>query len=652
MKKTIGILAHVDAGKTTFSEQVLCLAHAIRTPGRVDHGDAFLDSHPLERERGITIFSDQACFEYRGDEWTWVDTPGHADFSGETERAVSVMDYAVLLIDCAEGVQSHTLTVFRLLERYGVPAFLFLNKTDRAGADPDAAVARIRRRLTSDVLDLRGAMGADGTLTPAAAEAAAENDEALMDALFAAGYDRDTWLRALREMVRARRVFPLMAGSALRGEGIEPFMDMLSLLTVTDHEKKASLPFSAKAYKVRFDAGGTKLVFLKIASGSLAARDEVMTAHGPCQVTGIRRFSGPRSRQLPAASAGDVVAVTGLADVTCGETVGEKCEKSRYLTQPMLLADVRFPPEVPPDRALALLRQLEQEEPTLGVRWSAQAQSLEVRVLGPIQLEVLKELIRERFGISVAFGPAKVCWKETVSQPCFGIGHYEPLRHYAEVHLRIDPAPRGSGISFGSECHVDDLALNWQRLIETHVFEYEHKGVLTGSPLTDVKVTLLAGRAHLKHTEGGDFREATYRAVRNALMHAKSVLLEPVCRFEMRAPSALAGKLLGDLARMKADADPPAYDGEDVVFTGLAVFSRMMEEQKGFASLTGGRGALNWRMDHYAPCEEAQAAIESCGYRPEADDSPDSVFCAKGAGFVVPWDRVRDHAHLKSAANP
>ena len=652
MKKTIGILAHVDAGKTTFSEQILYHAHALRAPGRVDHQDAFLDIHPLEKARGITIFSDQACFEYDGDTWYWVDTPGHADFSSEMERALSVLDYAVLVISCVEGVQSHTETVWRLLAQYGVPAFLFLNKTDRTGADPEAVLRQIRARLSPDILDLRDAIGPDGALSDAAVEAVAENDEALMDALFSTGYDRALWLASLKEQVKARSLFPLMAGSALKDEGVAEFLRMLSLLTDTDYHTRVHEPFQARAAKVRFDPQGNRLVFLKITGGALSARDEIMTPEGAAKVSELRVYNGAKFRQAASAEAGDLAAAAGLAGVKPGDLVGAVCEKSRFFTAPLMAARVLFPPEVHPTRMLECLRQLEEEEPMLGVSWNEGTRSIELQVMGAIQLEVIRELVMSRFGIAIGFGPCRVRYLETIAAPACGIGHYEPLRHYAEVHLRLEPAARGSGLSFASACHVDDLARNWQRLIETHVFEYAHKGVLIGAPLTDVKITLLAGRAHLKHTEGGDFREATYRAIRNALMRAQSVLLEPVCRFDLRAPAEALGRVLGDLSRMRADARPPLVEGEDMLISGEVPFARLAGYQDELAALTHGRGSLAWQLDHYAPCEDTAAIVAERGYNPLADDTPDSVFCAHGAGFTVAWDKVPDFAHLHSEANP
>lgn len=651
MKKTIGILAHVDAGKTTFSEQILYHAHALRACGRVDHKDAFMDSHPIERERGITIFSDQACFDYDGDTWYLVDTPGHADFSSEMERALSVMDYAVVVVSAVEGVQSHTETVWRLLERYQVPAFVFLNKIDRAGADADAVIARIRERLSSDALDLRNSFSADGTLKGEAIEAVAGGDEALLERYFTDGYDRDAFLESLRRQVRERRAFPLMAGSALRGEGIEDFLNMLSLLTPTDYERHENEPLQARAAKVRYDAQGSRMVFLKLTAGTLQARGEIDTPQGRMKVSELRIYSGAKFRQVSEARAGDLVAAAGLAGVTPGDRLGARCEKSRFVLTPLLTARVRYPREVQKTRMLEIMRRLEDEEPMLGVQWNAETGSIELQVMGAIQLEILRELVRTRYGIDIDFGACRVAYRETIASPACGIGHFEPLRHYAEVHVRLEPGARGSGITFESACHVDDLALNWQRLIRTHVFEYAHSGVLIGAPLTDVKVVLLAGRAHLKHTEGGDFREATYRAIRNALMYADSVLLEPICRFELRAPAENIGTILGDLTAMHAEYDSPVFEHDDIVVKGSVAFSRLSGYPEKLTALTHGRGWCAWQSDHYAPCENAAAIIEERQYNPQWE-TPDSIFCARGAGFNVAWDKVKDFAHVHSEANP
>ena len=643
MKKTVGVLAHVDAGKTTFSEQVLYLSHAIRSLGRVDHQDAFLDTHPLERQRGITIFSGQACFPLGKDTVYWLDTPGHVDFSAEMERALSVMDYAIVVVSCAEGVQSHTETVWRLLQGYRIPCFIFLNKTDRPGADPGAVFEQLRRRLSPDMLDLRHFQQA-GEMDESLQEAVAAQDEALLERLFSTGYDAETWLCALREQIARRQAFPVMAGAALEGRGVAEFLRAFSLLTETDYDSRTTQPLTARCYQVRHDAQGQRLCFVKLLSGSLRVKDALPLPGGAAKVNELRIYHGAKYRSVEQACAGDLVALSGLEGLHPGDMLG--CEGHTSLcTTPMMAADVLWDEKaVPAFRMLQALRMLEDEDPSLGVEESAGR--LSVHVMGRIQLEVLRQLLRERFGYEASFGPCRVLYQETIAAPAIGIGHYEPLRHYAEVWLRISPAPAGSGVAFRSLCHVDTLALNWQRLIETHVFEKRHRGVLTGAPLTDVTVELLTGRAHLKHTEGGDFRQAVYRAIRNALMNAQSVLLEPICGFEITAPSEQYGALAGALSRMQADAEPPEYEAELVRIKGEAPYAVFAPWQEDFMALTRGRGSLQVWASRYAPCRDAAAVIDQAHYNPLADDTPDSVFCSHGAGYTVPWQEVPAHAHL------
>lgn len=649
MKITIGVLAHVDAGKTTFSERVLSLSGSIRTMGRVDHGDAFLDAHPIERERGITIFSDQALIERDGDEIFWVDTPGHADFSPEMERAVSVMDAAVVVVSCAEGVQSHTETVFRLLRENRVPTLIFLNKIDREGADAEKALAQMKRLLSADVIDARGFAG--GRMSETLIEEVAARDESLMDRLFEKGYDEALWLAALSRQVMACVAFPVMAGSALRGDGVEEFMRALRALVRTEWEKREREPFRALVYKIRHDAQGGRLCFFKVLSGSAAVRDEIETPQGPAKLSALSLWHGPRARSVERAAAGELCACAGLAGVMPGDTLGAGAKRrtAEWTCEPMLAADAVWDAAISKSRVLAAFRMLEEEESSLQVEAREGDGGIAIRVMGEIQLEVLREVLKSRFGLDVSFGPARVLYRETVKAPCMGIGHYEPLRHYAEVWLRLVPTEPGSGVTFRSLCHVDTLALNWQRLIETHVLEKQHKGVLTGAPLTDVRVELLTGRAHIKHTEGGDFRQSVYRAIRNALMYGESRLLEPICRFSMRAPEECYGRLVGDLSRMRAQIEPPEYDGDRVTLRGEAPFAALSGYQTDFLAATRGKGALTVRLSRYAPCRDEDAAriVAEANYNPLADDTPDSVFCQKGAGFRVAWDHVREWAHCE-----
>ena len=617
--------------------------------GRVDHGDAFLDAHPIERERGITIFSDQALIERDGDEIFWVDTPGHADFSPEMERAVSVMDAAVVVVSCAEGVQSHTETVFRLLRENRVPTLIFLNKIDREGADAEKALAQMKRLLSADVIDARGFAG--GRMSETLIEEVAARDESLMDRLFEKGYDEALWLAALSRQVMACVAFPVMAGSALRGDGVEEFMRALRALVRTEWEKREREPFRALVYKIRHDAQGGRLCFFKVLSGSAAVRDEIETPQGPAKLSALSLWHGPRARSVERAAAGELCACAGLAGVMPGDTLGAGAKRrtAEWTCEPMLAADAVWDAAIPKGRVLAAFRMLEEEESSLQVEAREGDGGIAIRVMGEIQLEVLREVLKSRFGLDVSFGPARVLYRETVKAPCMGIGHYEPLRHYAEVWLRLVPAEPGSGVTFRSLCHVDTLALNWQRLIETHVLEKQHKGVLTGAPLTDVRVELLTGRAHIKHTEGGDFRQSVYRAIRNALMYGESRLLEPICRFSMRAPEECYGRLAGDLSRMRAQLEPPEYDGDRVTLRGEAPFAALSGYQTEFLAATHGKGALTVRLSRYAPCRDEDAAriVAEANYNPLADDTPDSVFCQKGAGFRVAWDHVREWAHCE-----
>lgn len=639
MKKTIGILAHVDAGKTTFSEQVLFRMGALRSLGRVDHQDAFLDAHPIEKRRGITIFSDQAVFQAGEDTYYWLDTPGHVDFSPEMERAIDAMDYALVVVSCVEGVQSHTETVWRLLKKHQVPTFLFLNKIDRAGADPAAVVEQIRARLSPEAVCCDGLT--PDSMPDTLMESIAERDEAALDQLLQGNTDPAFYQNILIQEIRSRALFPVFSGAALSGAGVDAFLKMLLFLTRTEYAARESAPFSAKVYKIRHEKQGGRVCFFKVLSGSVQVRDEVCGQ----KITELRQYQGMKYQLTPRCSAGDLCAVPGLNGVKIGDILGANAARRDHSeSEPMLQSTVTFDPPVRSDQVLRALRELEEEDPTLCVE--NDSSGLSIRVMGEIQLDVLTELLQERYGLNVRFGNRRVIFLETIAEPAIGIGHYEPLRHYAEVHLRLVPGPRGSGIRFESKCHVDILGLNWQRLIETHVFEKQHRGVLTGAPLTDVTVQLLTGRAHLKHTEGGDFREATYRAIRNALMNAKSVLLEPVCAFTLRAPAELYGRLAGDMTRLRADCEPPVYAGDMVEISGQATFREISEYARNLPAQTHGRGALTYRLDHYTPARDADALVAESGYNPLADDTPDSVFCARGAGFVVHWQDVPAYAHL------
>lgn len=651
MEHVIGIFAHVDAGKTTLSEQLLMHAGVLRRAGRVDHADTFLDAHPLERQRGITIFSDQAVFQRDGDRFFWVDTPGHTDLIAEAERAMSVVDLAVLVVSAAEGVQSHTEALWALMKAYNIPVMVFINKIDRAGCDPDAVFTDMKRRLSPDMTDMHTWHG--GTMPAPLAEAVAERDEALLDRWLEDAYEDELWLNSMRRQIQERSLFPVYRGSALNDEGVAEFLDALCLLTagIEDTLCDAQVPFQALVYKVRRDAQNNRICFFKVLSGCLRPRQEFCFPGGTARINELRLYSGTKFTPVPLAVKGMLCATAGLEQARPGDWLGEVGGRNAFRSEPMLSVSVLWDSTIPSSRVLSALRQLEDEDPTLSVSVREATGGIDLRVMGPIQLEVLRHLAQERYDLSIDFGPMRVLYMETIDTPAVGVGHYEPLRHYAEVQLRLVPGPRGSGIHFESHCHVDELALNWQRLIETHVYEKAHKGVLTGAPLTDVTIQLLHGRAHIKHTEGGDFRESTYRAIRNALMYAHSVLLEPICRFTLTAPQSCFGRVMGDLNRMSAQTEPPQLDQETFSVTGEVAFAAFSDYHTDFLAATHGRGRMRYRLKHYAPCSKAEAVIEDTGYDPLADDPPHSVFCTHGAGVIVPWNEVRNRAHCPVEAD-
>ncbi len=636
MRKTIGILAHVDAGKTTLSEQVLYTCGVVRTPGRVDHGDASLDDDPMERQRGITIYATMARLSIGGSTVYWLDTPGHTDFTPEMERALSVMDAAVLVVSAAEGVQSHTETLWRLLEAYRVPTLIFLNKLDLAAADPEGAIDRLRARCSGDVLDLR-AWQNDGVMDGTLLEEIALRDEAFLDDWEAGRTDERSSEACLARLTMKRAVFPVMAGSALSGDGVASFLRLLDRLTPVPAADTGTA--SGICWKVTHDRGGQRLCHVKLTGGTLSVKDD---AAGE-KVNDIRRWEGHRLIRADRAEAGDHAVLAGFGSLRPGDAFGD-AEPVRFRTEPMISVRVLWD-DAPESAVLRALRQAEEEEPTFCAE--AEGGAIHIRVMGPIQLEILQTVMRERFGIRIAFGPPRVLYRETVAAPAVGIGHYEPLRHYAEVWLRLVPLPGGSGIRFRSRCHVDILPLHFQRLVETHVFEREHRGVLTGAPIDDVEIQLLIGRAHPKHTEGGDFRQATYRAVRNALMNARSVLLEPIAGFRADVPADQYGTVLSALQQAHASIEQALAEGQTASFAGEVAYAGFIGFQQGFMSLTRGRGVLRVWMARYAPCTDPGPVIASAAYDPlnDPEHPPGSVFCSHGAGFNVAWDKVRDFAH-------
>lgn len=651
---TLGILAHVDAGKTTLSEALLFTAGAIRKAGRVDKKDAFLDNYELERERGITIFSKQAVFSYEDLRITLLDTPGHVDFSTEMERTLQVLDAAVLLISAADGVQSHTRTLWKLLESYQVPVFLFVNKMDQPGADQEKILAGIQNQLSGNCVDFTPLVGAAATESKGAAleadmqeamEAVAICDEELLNSFLTDGRISQG---QLREKIAERKVFPCLFGSALRLQGIEA---LLSAIEAYAPEKTYPEAFGARVFKVTRDSQGSRLTHMKITGGTLKAKMELTCAEDKTEkVNQIRIYSGERFEAVNEAAAGSVCAVTGLLGTMAGQGLGmEKNLESPFLT-PVLSYCLLLPEGTDPMAVMPKLKELEEEDPALSFTWEEELKEIHVHVMGEVQMEILKVLIRERFGLEIAFGKGRIVYKETIADTVEGVGHFEPLRHYAEVHLLLEPGEPGSGLQFEADCSEDILARNWQRLILTHLEEKQHRGVLTGSAITDMKITLVSGRAHQKHTEGGDFRKSTYRAVRQGLMEAMSVLLEPYYEFRLEIPEEMTGRAMTDMEKLFADFTLAERAEGRCVLTGCAPVETMRDYQKEVYAYTRGQGSLTVRLKGYMPCHNADEVIEERHYDPEADlrNPAGSVFCSHGAGFVVPWNQVKEYMHVES----
>ena len=636
MKKLVlGILAHADAGKTTLSEALLYRSGALRKLGRVDHRDAFLDTDTIERERGITIFSKQALLSVGDTEVTLLDTPGHVDFSAEAERTLRVLDCAALVISGTDGVQAHTRTLWRLLERYGVPSFLFVNKMDLAGADRPRLMEELKRRLDGGCVDF-------SALPEEWAEEAAVCDEAVLERYLEDGTVTDG---DVTDMIRQRKLFPCFFGSALKLEGVDEFLNALARYApAPDYPAD----FGARVFKVARDAQGARLTYLKVTGGTLRVK-VVLTEDGE-KADQLRIYSGAKFKTVEEAPAGTVAAVTGLSRTSPGDGLGFEKNWTGPLLEPVLNYRVELTDGTDPQTALSRLRQLEEEDPQLHVVWNEQLREIHIQLMGEVQMEILRRRLWERFGMEVSFGEGAICYRETIAAPVEGIGHFEPLRHYAEVHLLLEPAPRGSGLILAADCPTDELDSNWQRLILTHLAEKPHLGVLTGSPITDMKITLVAGRAHVKHTEGGDFRQATYRAVRQGLMQAESVLLEPWYDFRLELPAEQVGRAMSDLQRMNGETAPPETFGEETVLAGSAPVAALRGYAAEVTAYTRGRGRLLCTPAGYRPCADQAAVVEAVGYDPErdVDNTPDSVFCGHGAGYTVKWNEVSAHAHVDS----
>lgn len=631
----LGILAHVDAGKTTLSESFLFLSGKIRQAGRVDHKDAFLDTYELERERGITIFSKQAVFEWKDMKITLLDTPGHVDFSAEMERTLQVLDYAVLVISGSDGVQGHTMTLWKLLKRYNIPTFLFVNKMDQEGTERRKIMADLERQFGENCIDF-------SYLDEMAMENLALCDEEMMESYLESGkIDK----KLIQKAVKERNVFPCYFGSALYMDGVDELLNGIADFT---ESLKYPEEFGAKVYKIGRDSQGNRLTYLKVTGGELRVRDSIGNSEE--KINEIRIYSGEKYTAVPAVAAGRVCTVTGLSDTYPGEGIGAEPESDLPVLEPVLTYRIALPDACDIHKMLENLRALEEEEPALHIVWEEAVGEIHAQLMGEVQTEVLRHIIRERFGVWVEFVEGNIVYKETIKFPVEGVGHFEPLRHYAEVHLLLEPGERGSGLQFSSVCTEDVLDRNWQRLILTHLEEKEHKGVLVGAGVTDIKITLLAGRAHQKHTEGGDFRQATYRAVRQGLKKAECILLEPYYEFKMELPAEMVGRAMTDIQKMKGDFAPPLTSEESVILTGSAPVSQMRGYQREFISYTKGRGRLFCEPKGYRACQNQEEVVEAIGYDAEADiENPTgSVFCSHGAGFVVPWYQVEEYAHIGS----
>ncbi len=661
----IGLVAHVDAGKTTLSEGVLFAAGNIQELGRVDNQDAFLDTDDIERERGITIFSKQAEFAYGDVAYTLLDTPGHVDFSAEMERTLQVLDYAILLVSGADGVQGHTVTLWRLLHRYQIPTFIFVNKMDQPGTDREKILAGLQEHFGERCVDFthalacfRGREGDEDGVSPEDREAffehVAVNEEDWLEAFLE---DGELSLDDILGGICDRKIFPCYFGSALRFEGVKEFLEGVGFFAL---EREYGEEFGAKVFKIARDGENQRLTYLKVTGGTLAVRQLVsgtvrLMADGEAgsdtweeKVNQIRIYSGEKYEAADEVSAGTVCAVTGLTRTYAGQGLGAEEESDLPVLEPVLTYGVVLPEGFHANAFLPKLKEMEEEEPELKVLWDEELEEIQIQMMGEVQIEILRRKIRERFGVAIDFDQGRIVYKETIASVVEGVGHFEPLRHYAEAHLLIEPGEPGSGIQVGSRCSEDVLNRNWQRLICTHIAEREHRGVLVGGALTDVRITVVSGKAHLKHTEGGDFRQATYRAIRQGLMKAESVLLEPWFSFRLEIPAEMLGRAMTDLEKMHGKFDAPEQLGETSVLSGIAPVITMRNYQKEVQAYSQGRGHLSCQLKGYFPCHNQEEVVESVGYDPELDGAnpTGSVFCSHGAGYVVPWEEVEEHMHV------
>ncbi|NFR24840.1 GTP-binding protein [Clostridium sporogenes] len=648
MHKAIGILAHVDAGKTTFAEQILYHTKSIKIRGRVDHKNSFLDNHKIEKERGITVFSEQGTFNYKDSTYYLIDTPGHMDFSSEMERAIQVMDYAVIIISGVEGIQGHTETVWNLLRKHNIPVLFFINKIDRVGANAENVIEDIKLNFTKKVCFIDKPLNSD-ELSPELIEFIAEQDEYLLEKYLEDNYEKDLWLKSMKKLIKKSELFPCFIGSALQDIGIEDFLENLHVLTYTEYNEEEK--FSGRVYKIRHDEQNNRLTYIKALSGSLKVKEEISLPNIEndfCEkVNEIRIYNGDKYINVDKAEAGQIFAVTGLSSANVGDGIGTLKDKATYNMVPTLKSKVIFDESLNVKDVLKYFKILESEDPSLNIIWDEKFQEIQVYIMGVIQLEVLKNLMEERFNISIDFGPCEILYKETILDTVIGYGHFEPLKHYCEVHLKLEAAKRNSGITFESACHTDDLTTGNQNLVKTHIFERDHHGILAGSPITDLRITLLTGRAHNKHTSGGDFREATFRALRQGLEKAKNVLLEPYYSFKMEVPLDFMGRVLSDIQKLKGDFNPPETIHNKAIIKGRGPVATFLNYSVEFISFTKGKGKFNFVFDGYDICHNEKEVIEKIDYDKNADIeyTSTSIFCSKGQSFLVKYDKAEEYMH-------
>lgn len=644
----MGILAHVDAGKTTLAEQFLYHTHSIAKRGRVDHKNTFLDTHGIEKERGITVFSDEGIMEYNGSTYYLVDTPGHVDFSTEMERALQVMDYAVLVFSAVEGVESHTETVWKLLRKHSIPTFIFINKIDRTGADVKQVIKDIKNNLSRDICHFPFGEELEEPLK----EFLAERDDFLLEAYMNDKKDQEIWIGRMMQMFQKNQIFLWMEGSALRDQGIKEFLKGIDQYTRTNYTMEGR--FAGQVYKIRYDEQEIRLTHIKVNQGILKVRDEV--SYGPEgnrvqeKITQIRVYSGNKYETVDQVTAGQLCAVMGLTQALVGDGVGESYKKIDYEITPTLQSKVSFEAGFNVKEVYRCFSILEAEDPALHLNWAEELQEIHIRVMGTIQLEVLQQAVKERFGLDVSFEEPEILYKETLQTGVVGVGHFEPLKHYAEVHLRMEPGERNSGICFFNACHADDLTTGHQNLIAHHIYEREHKGLLTGSPVTDLKITLLTGRAHNKHTGGGDFREATYRAIRQGLEKGENILLEPFYSFTIKVDMEHMGRVLSDVQKAAGKFEPPEITENKVIIVGRVPVATFMNYSTELAAFTQGKGLISLNFAGYDVCHNEEEIIERKGYKKDEDPqyTSASIFCSKGQGYTVPWYEVEEHMHCSS----